>query len=66
MATKTNKNGNRFYSDDIVLAPDPLAQLVEQAGGLQNRSGGFHDKFIPVRSNKIFARKPACKRIEEV
>ena len=40
-----------------MLTTQALPQLIHQAGELQNRSGGFHDKFIPVRSNKIFARK---------
>jgi len=29
-----------------VRAPKPLAHLKKQAGGLQERGTGFHEKFI--------------------
>ena len=32
----------------IVHIPNPLAHLIDQAGGLQGRGTGFHDKFIPA------------------
>ena len=32
----------------IVHTPNPLAHLIEQAGGLQGRGTGFHGKFIPA------------------
>ncbi|MEY3740330.1 MAG: hypothetical protein RLZZ192_1006, partial [Pseudomonadota bacterium] len=32
----------------IVLIPNLLAHLIEQAGGLLGRSTGFHGQFIPV------------------
>ena len=32
----------------IVHIPNPLAHLIEQAGGLQGRGTGFHGKFISV------------------
>jgi hypothetical protein len=52
--------------ESIVVTLKAFPQLTQQAGGLQNRTGGFHDKFIPVRSNNIFARKPVCKRFAAV
>jgi len=41
----------------IVHVPNPLANLIEQAGGLQKRSAGFHGKFIPV----FVCSKWSCK-----
>ena len=32
----------------IVHIPNPLAHLVEQAGGVQGRDTGFHGEFIPA------------------
>jgi hypothetical protein len=37
----------------IVHRVNPLAHLIEQAGGLQGRSTGFHGKFIPVQNCRI-------------
>ena len=50
----------------IVPITQALPQLIEQAGGLQNRTRGFHGRFIPVFLYSIFAKKPVCKRLAEV
>lgn len=31
----------------IVQMPNPIAYLIEQAGGLKRRGAGFHGEFIP-------------------
>ena len=38
---------------DIVNRLNPLAHLIEQAGGLQGGSTGFHGNFIPVQNHSI-------------
>ena len=38
----------------IVQVSNPLAHLIEQASGLQRRSAGFHEKFIPVYLYGVF------------
>jgi len=39
-------NVNRYKFEDIVQLPNPLEHLIDQAGGLQERGTGFHEKFI--------------------
>jgi len=39
-------NVNRYKFEDIVQLPNPLGHLIDQAGGLQERGTGFHEKFI--------------------
>ena len=41
---------NAIFNDveAIVHIFNPLAHLIEQAGGLQGRGTGFHGKFIPA------------------
>ena len=54
----------RFFSlEAIVQTPNPLAHLIEQAGRLQGRHAGFHEKFIPVYLYGIYAAKPICRRV---
>ena len=47
----------------IVHVPNSLANLIEQAGGLQQRRAGFHEKFIPVYLSSIRLEKPTGKRV---
>jgi hypothetical protein len=38
-----------FIDDEVIVhTPNPLAHLIDQAGGLQGRGTGFHDIFIPA------------------
>jgi hypothetical protein len=37
----------------IVHILNPLAHLIEQAGGLQGRRTGFHGKFLSVQKHSV-------------
>jgi hypothetical protein len=43
-----------------------IPQMIEEAGGMQNRNGGFHGKFIPRFLSSVFSWKPVRKRLAEV
>ena len=42
-----------FGLEAIVLAENPLFDLVDQAGLFERRSAGFHEKFILVYAHSI-------------
>jgi hypothetical protein len=47
------KNAMFIDVEAIVHISNPLAHLIEQAGGLQGRGAGFHGKFIPASNYRI-------------
>ena len=49
-----------------MLTSQALLQLIQQAGGLQNRTGGFHDKFIPVRNLNAWSCESRCNRVAAI
>lgn len=40
---------------------NPLAELVQQTGGAQNRRAGFHGLFMPVFLNSLSTPNPGSK-----
>jgi hypothetical protein len=52
---------NFFCAEAIVHVADALAQLIEQAGGLQGWGAGFDGKFIPGFLSSVSACRPDCK-----
>jgi hypothetical protein len=49
-----------------VQIPNPLAHLIELAGGLQEKSTLFHEKFISAYKKSLWLDKPCCKRFAAV
>ena len=43
-----------------------LPQLIQQAGGLQNRSGGLHGKFIHVRNRSAWNCVSRCNQVAAI
>ena len=50
----------------IVHVANPLAHLVQQAGGQQRRGAGFHGSFITGGLSSIFTSKADCKPLSGV
>ena len=47
------KKGTFNDVEAIVHIPNPLAHLIEQAGGVQGRDTEFHGEFIPASNYRI-------------
>ena len=55
-----------FGVETIVAVTQALPQLIQQAGGMQDRSGGFHGEFIPVFLHSVWPGEASCTRLSAV